>query len=203
MASAVDASPRAASGATALEVLGELRVLYLVYLPGAVALVALAVARGLSPLVLPALVLAGGLLWTLLEYLIHRFALHLGFRGAIRRHVAGKHILHHKDAAVHSGIVVLPFSAAVALVVFAALAAAVGLTPGMAIMAGVFLGYLGYEYVHLAIHRAGPLPPIWGDRILAHHLYHHQRSARANYAVLAPIWDRLFLTLGRPRPDSR
>ena len=142
------------------------------------------------------LVAAGLLVWTLAEYLIHRFGFH---------HVPGlkaAHLAHHADpTGLHGSPTV------VTVVVFAGLSFAplwylTSLPFAAATTAGVMLGYLGYVAVHYAVHHASGLGPQWlGKRlrqrlrglIRAHAVHHHQTDY--NFGVTTTLWDRVFGTL--------
>ena len=95
-----------------------------------------------------ALFAAGVLIWTLLEYLIHRFAFH-GF---------APHWQHHHDPIDPAFILAplwLSLSASGVLWVLLSVAAH-SAARGALMAAGIVAGYLAYELVHLRIHgRAG------------------------------------------------
>lgn len=130
-------------------------------------------------------------LWTLIEYLLHRFVFHerwLGQRGA------REHTEHHAKVDWFA-----PWSSKLLLAtpVLLALTALgvpfLGLGAGASLAAGVVAGWLAYEALHRAIH---VLPPHgayarWAWR---HHLQHHFGSPKANFGVSSPIWDRVFGT---------
>ncbi len=136
----------------------------------------------------------GVAVWTLAEYLIHRFGFH---------HVPGlkaAHLAHHADpAGLHGSptvVTVLVFGG----LVFLPLLGLAGLAPAAALTAGVMLGYLAYVALHYAVHHAGSLGPGWirGQmRVLirAHAVHHHQ--VRYNFGVTTTLWDRVFGTLHR------
>src|SRR5262245_26907794 len=83
---------------------GALRAPLAIYVPATFALAAFSVPR-VPAARLAALAAAGVLFWSLLEYAIHRFALHGIPRGRTRRYVAGQHLLHHRNPVDEAGIV--------------------------------------------------------------------------------------------------
>src|SRR5687768_8595592 len=97
------------AGPTVVGVLSALGSPFAVYTPVAAILLGTSVSR--SPATALGLALAGLLLWTLLEYLFHRFVLHLLPRGGARRLLAGRHLLHHKNPTGHPGVVLVWVSA--------------------------------------------------------------------------------------------
>jgi sterol desaturase/sphingolipid hydroxylase (fatty acid hydroxylase superfamily) len=137
-----------------------------------------------------------------MEYLLHRFLLHFVWRGAARRILAGRHILHHKNPERHPGIALLHVSALIAASTYGVLMLVTGPYRAAAFMAGLIAGYLAYEYCHLAIHE-GPAPRTAAFGFLrGQHLAHHLVNAHGNYAITLPLWDRVFGTaLGRSRLD--
>ena len=140
------------------------------------------------------LLAVGVAVWTLAEYLIHRFGFH---------HVPGlkaMHLEHHADpAGLHGSptvVTVLVFG----VLAFLPLWGLVGLAPAAGLTAGVMLGYLAYVAVHYVVHHAASLGPGWlrGQMralIRAHAVHHHQ--VRFNFGVTTTLWDRVFGTLHR------
>jgi len=182
-------------------VLRQLWLPFACYLPASGVLLAAGVAAGLGPSRASLATLAGFLSWSLGEYLIHRFWLHSRGRRILR--LAQRHLLHHKSPVDHPGTIRPWLSACVGAGLWSLSAATLGPATGCALVAGVLVGYLCYEFVHLAAHRGPqPLTP-WGRYLRAHHLAHHTRSARANYAIVCPLWDVLFGTRLASPPQPR
>ncbi|MCK6457046.1 MAG: sterol desaturase family protein, partial [Phycisphaerae bacterium] len=76
-------------------------------------------------------------------------------------------------------------------------AAALVLSIALAAHAGLLLGYVAYEFVHLSSHagrRWGPLRAL--DR---YHMRHHFENANRTFGVTTPLWDWVFGTLPRQR----
>ncbi len=129
---------------------------------------------------------AGVAVWTILEYLIHRFAFH-GF---------APHWQHHADP-VDPVYILAPLWLSVS-----ASAALWGLlwlltgspARGALTVAGIIAGYIAYELVHLAVHDARRTGLIL--RLLRkHHFYHHFADDRFCYGVTSPLWDVVFRSL--------
>jgi len=176
----------------------------LVYAP---MIVALLVAHADAALwLLVSVTLLGVLLWSLIEYVLHRFGLHLPQHSRAWRVayflVHGHHHAQPRDA--ERLVATLPQSALLLALVYAlaSLASALfgldrryGSAPVAALIAGTTLGYLLYEGAHYAIHharsRGGPL------RVIArHHLAHHA-DPTSRYGISTPLWDHVFRTLPR------
>lgn len=141
----------------------------------------------------------GVMLWTLLEYLLHRFAFHQRIFGAL---VAKEHILHHAkvDYFAHWTMKV-----AVAVPVLGAIVTVssliVGWQLGVSVPIGVLAGYAFYEVLHRRLHVSPPVGA-YGRWARRHHLLHHFERADLNHGVTSPIWDVVFGTLA-PRSTVR
>lgn len=141
-------------------------------------------------------VLAGVLSWSLLEYLIHRFAGH--HRTFAKKNPFGiEHTAHHSRGDYFApwwkkAIVVLGFTGLV--LPLAVLAA--GWSLGVAYTAGLIGFYLIYEVLHRLLHVWQGVGPYarWARR---HHFHHHFHDPRSNHGVTSPLWDVVFGTLQR------
>jgi dihydroceramide fatty acyl 2-hydroxylase len=138
---------------------------------------------------------AGGLLiWTLVEYVMHRFSFH--HAPASRLEVAIAYLVHGVHHAYPDDsrrwmmplIVTLPITAALTAVAHAA--AGVSALP---VVAGFVHGYLVYDTVHHAIHRGGSRSPVlrW---LRKHHMQHHYATPDKRFGVSSPLWDVIFRT---------
>ncbi len=146
--------------------------------------------------VLPA-VACGWALWTLAEYMLHRFAMHeLDGKGIMSR----EHLEHH----VHSGWsfdVTHLMSWAGMLVVGAVAWAPLGWmlvspTFGVSFAVGWAVGYFFYEYQHMSAHLRGPRNR-YERFVRRHHFNHHFGHPMSNHGVTTSIWDHVFRTLDR------
>lgn len=177
-----------------------------VYAPLIGALVVWHASAGLSVLVPGALL--GVLLWTLIEYFLHRFGLHLPqHTRAWRVAYFLVHGHHHAQPRDPERLVAsLPQSALLLALVYglASLAStslgldrAHGNAPAAALLAGTALGYVLYEAVHYAVHHTRSRPAIL-RAIARHHLAHHADPS-SRYGISTPLWDHVFRTL--PKRD--
>src|SRR6185503_5314008 len=93
--------------------------------------------------------LLGIVLWTLLEYLLHRFVFHR-FRGI----VGSFHHEHHGTPRNLQYLFVRPvFSIGVSVIMVGAIWALTGsIVQTLQFMAGIWLGYAYYESVHYRVH---------------------------------------------------
>ncbi len=144
-----------------------------------------------------ALVLAGLLLWTFIEYLLHRFVLH---HVPPFRHW---HALHHqRPQALICGPTLLS-SGLIALLVTAPAWALLGAAHAQALTLGLVLGYLAYGVVHHSAHHGGG--GRWMRERRRWHALHHHAPMSAGYGVSTGLWDHVFAsvpTTGRRRPTT-
>jgi sterol desaturase/sphingolipid hydroxylase (fatty acid hydroxylase superfamily) len=137
----------------------------------------------------------GAFLWSLGEYVLHRFAMHeLKGRGVLSR----EHLMHHVRASwIFDPMLVLAWLGVVAVgvlgwgqlgLVVLGPPAAVGLAVGWC------AGYAAYEYVHAMAHLRAPRTE-YQRWLRKHHFHHHFGHPMRNHGVSVAWWDRAFGTL--------
>ena len=148
------------------------------------------------------LLAAGLFVWTLAEYVLHRFVMHeMVGRGMPSR----EHLVHHADPENNPGRPLLSWIGIVVVgaVLFLPSGLALGewqfggAIAGLPVYAGWLLGYGIYEQVHERSHAKAPRGryTAWVRR---HHFHHHHGHPMANHGVTTPLWDRVFGTLEVP-----
>lgn len=149
-----------------------------------------------------ALALAAGLLyWTFIEYFLHRFVFHLvKVKEPWRTMASGLHMAHHremdiKELVIAPPLVSLGFSPVIFLV---ALAFTWSLSLAMLVVAGVFIGYVLYEWAHYGAHQYQPKNAFF-RYLKRYHLLHHYKDPNGTFGVTTPIWDYVFGTIYRPK----
>lgn len=139
--------------------------------------------------------LGGTALWTLLEYLIHRF---LGHSPRGRNPFRTEHVRHHATTHYFAPTAKKVLAATpVILSVWAALAFLLGLAEGSAFAVGLTMMYVAYEVAHRRAHTHPPTGP-YSRWLRRNHFHHHFRNPRANHGVTSPLWDRVFGTHEEP-----
>jgi sterol desaturase/sphingolipid hydroxylase (fatty acid hydroxylase superfamily) len=141
------------------------------------------------------LVVFGLFIWTITEYLLHRFIFHLELKSKIGARI--HFIFHgvHHDYPSDSRRLVMPPSISVPLAalfyfLFSFLIGGVSVLP---FFAGFLIGYLFYDISHYAIHHFNMHSKFW-LAIKNHHIKHHYQSPDKGYGVSSPIWDYIFRT---------
>jgi len=140
--------------------------------------------------------LLGALTWTLLEYVIHRWA---GHGRRFRKNPFGvEHVRHHVEGNYFAPSWKKLIIAAVVTAILCGPAIAVaGTGPGVAWVAGLIGFYGVYEVLHRREHTHPGFGP-YGRWARRHHFHHHFVDARKNHGVTSPIWDFVFGTYQRP-----
>jgi sterol desaturase/sphingolipid hydroxylase (fatty acid hydroxylase superfamily) len=135
--------------------------------------------------------IVGAALWTLIEYLIHRFLYH----GAPV--LTALHDAHHRDPAAYVGVPSFLSSGLIVAVCYLPLR---GYQPILAggFTSGVLLGYAAYMFVHHATHHIAIKPGDWLYEARVRHMAHHYHDD-ANFGVSVGFWDRVFRTRGARR----
>lgn len=152
-----------------------------------------------------ALVAAGALAWTFVEYWLHRLFFHLRPGGDARRvtsYIVHRH--HHAAPADRARLVATPAqSVSLALLLLAVYGALAGPSARWPLIAGTLLGYLGYELVHYSAHHRRPRTAL-GRALRRHHLRHHFADAGTNFGISSPLWDLVFRTYSSGQdPEDR
>ncbi|CBZ51901.1 hypothetical protein NCLIV_016930 [Neospora caninum Liverpool] len=158
--------------------------------------------KTLSPTCCFVSVSVGLALWTLLEYVMHRFLFHFPEqRLPDSRLIRIFHFLVH---AVHHLLPLDPLRLVVPPALFVALASGVYgvfslLLPQWAIQAGcpgALLGYIAYDVIHYSTHHMAFLQRVSHIREMKrYHMRHHFRYPLLGFGVSSKIWDWVFGTL--------
>jgi len=158
------------------------------YIYPAIVLFCLGFAAFSTPLLQIIAELAVGLaLWTLAEYLLHRFVLHAW------PYFADIHQAHHDETLEMIGtptiFSVLFFYVAVYLPFWWAFGPSIALPS----FAGFVSGYLAFAAVHFSVHHLDGNSKLLRTWKKMHAIHHHSIPGH-NYGVLTDFWDRVFGT---------
>ncbi|KAF9115806.1 fatty acid alpha-hydroxylase [Mortierella sp. AM989] len=142
--------------------------------------------------------LFGVVLWSLAEYVIHRFLFHLDdilpeSNISITTHFL-LHGIHHYLPMDRMRLVMPPLLATVLAFPLDKLGHFVFPDPqAHAVMAGGFFGYILYDMTHYYLHHAKVFK-IHFTEMKTYHLAHHYKNFEGGYGITSKIWDRVFNT---------
>ncbi len=139
---------------------------------------------------------AGLLLFTLVEYLVHRYVYHFRKIGPLRNLAFELHDFHHQHPKDKKRLA-MPIPVAVFISALLALIFwLIWSHKGLLLFAGFMVGYGGYLLTHYLIHILGPVNKVM-RYLWIHHSVHHFKDDTRAYGVSSPIWDWVFGTLPR------
>lgn len=169
-----------------------------IYLPVIGCLLHLAVVqRALSMGAAAGLFALGLLIWTLVEYTMHRCIFHYQpkSRWGKRLHFL-VHGVHHDYPQDASRLVMPPILSVPLAMCFYGLFLMIfgGLAP--AAFAGLLFGYLCYDMIHYATHHFSMKRGVW-LWLKQYHMRHHYKDDHVGYGVSSPLWDFVFRTRTR------
>jgi 4-hydroxysphinganine ceramide fatty acyl 2-hydroxylase len=139
--------------------------------------------------------LVGFFLFTLVEYLVHRYAFH------IDTDTPGKakfqytmHGVHHDYPRDKTRLAMPPVLSVTLAAVFFMLYRMLMGSYGLPFTAGFLAGYATYLCVHYSVHAFRP-PKNFLKILWAHHAIHHHQQTDAAFGVSSPLWDVIFGTM--------
>jgi len=151
---------------------------------------------GLSILTTSSYFVLGVFIWSITEYLLHRFVFHYHptTKWGQRIHFI-MHGVHH-DYPNDSLRLVLPPSVSIplAFLFFFLFKAVAGNVLAAPLFGGFGLGYLFYDISHYAIHHFKIDNKLW-TILKEHHMRHHYVDPEHGYGVSSTIWDHVMGTM--------
>ena len=144
--------------------------------------------------------LAGLLVWTLSEYLLHRYLFHYEPTHPRLKWIWYLiHGVHHEQPQCKTRLVMPPIlSIPLALLFYGFFYLTVSVVIGAPrwtapLFAGLITGYIIYDMTHYATHH---LSMKWGflKFLKRYHLLHHYKTPDVRYGISSPIWDFVFGT---------
>lgn len=139
--------------------------------------------------------LLGLFIWTLTEYILHRFIFHFypSSEWGKRIHFIF-HGVHH-DYPNDARRLVMPPSASIPLALAFYLLFKWSLSPALldGFFTGFIAGYLFYDMTHYMLHHAQFKNTFW-KKLKQQHMLHHYDDSTKKYGVTSDIWDKVFGT---------
>jgi sterol desaturase/sphingolipid hydroxylase (fatty acid hydroxylase superfamily) len=142
------------------------------------------------------LLFAGGfLLFTLVEYLMHRYLFHLPATSLKREKIAyTMHGVHHDYPKDKSRLAMPPVLSLILATLFFLIFRGLMGDYAFGFLAGFLMGYTTYLGIHYSIH-AFKVPGNFLKILWHHHSIHHYREPDRAFGVSSPFWDMVFGTM--------
>lgn len=139
----------------------------------------------------------GVVVWTFLEYTLHRFLFHLEIWMPDNSYfIAFHYIIHGVHHAFPMDRHRLVFPPVLALVIYYVLYYLIGLiipeTHIHGLAAGAIASYMIYDLGHYYIHHEQPLKVV--EYRKKYHMYHHYKDPDNGYGITTSFWDKVFGT---------
>lgn len=166
-----------------------------IYVPVIGYLFYLAIVDKIPALEIIGLIAAGLFIWTITEYLLHRFIFHFHTTSNFGKRITFMfHGVHH-DYPNDTKRLVMPPAVSIPLAtgfffLFKVLVGDIFVAP---FFIGFIAGYLFYDISHYAIHHFNMHSKFWLV-IKNHHMIHHYQSPGLGFGVSSPLWDVILKT---------
>jgi sterol desaturase/sphingolipid hydroxylase (fatty acid hydroxylase superfamily) len=152
-------------------------------------------AVGLSAVKIASLFVIGMLLFTLAEYLMHRYLFHMKEDTERKKKlVYTMHGVHHHYPKDKDRLAMpIPASITLSVLFYLFFKLIMGdLVYGF--LPGFFMGYASYLWVHYMVHAFQP-PKNFFKILWVHHGIHHYKEPERAFGVSSPLWDVVFGTM--------
>jgi sterol desaturase/sphingolipid hydroxylase (fatty acid hydroxylase superfamily) len=134
------------------------------------------------------LAVAGYAIWTLFEYLLHRFVFHhMPF-------FVGLHRAHHDESLELIGTPTVYSMFFLYFTAYWPLVLMFDTQVALCLMAGFITGYISYVGVHFLVHHKGSGGYAFMRKLKRQHAVHHHGTGERNFGVTTVFWDKVFGT---------
>lgn len=134
-------------------------------------------------------------IWTLVEYLMHRYVYHfINENKWVQKFHYLSHGVHHHYPKDEGRLFLPPVPGLLMASLFFGVFYLIMGTWAFAFFPGFVTGYLGYVYMHWAIHKFRKPKNRFGYIWTHHNLHHFKYNDRA-FGVSTPLWDHIFGTM--------
>ncbi|HNS11340.1 MAG TPA: sterol desaturase family protein [Bacteroidia bacterium] len=139
--------------------------------------------------------IAGVFIWTLTEYLLHRFVFHWEPPGKLGKRIHFIfHGVHHDYPSDSKRLVMVPtVSIPLAVLFYFIFYKILGEQSVAPFFSGFLCGYLFYDMCHYAIHHYNFKSKFW-LKLKQHHMLHHFGDMQRGFGVSSTFWDLVFRT---------
>lgn len=136
----------------------------------------------------------GMFVWTLLEYILHRFVFHMTAHSKRARHfVYTMHGVHHEYPRDRERLFMPPVPSIITASAFFLIFYLIMKWNALAFFPGFMFGYMLYGSMHYAIHSFKP--PFWLKALWRNHSLHHYKYPNFGFGVSSVLWDIVFRTV--------
>jgi sterol desaturase/sphingolipid hydroxylase (fatty acid hydroxylase superfamily) len=137
----------------------------------------------------------GIFMWTLTEYVFHRFVFHFVPKSKIGKQLHFiLHGVHHAYPNDSLRLVMPPGLSIPLSSMFCILFYFIFGKYFTVIFAGFMSAYLVYDMLHFAVHHVSAPDTKWFNSKKIRHMKHHYLHSETEFAVTSPYWDRIFNT---------
>nr|CAB3244115.1 fatty acid 2-hydroxylase [Phallusia mammillata] len=155
----------------------------------------------LSASAMPVIFVLGMLLWSFLEYSLHRWLFHSDPPTTSYFLITLHFLLHgqHHKVPFDSGRLVFPpvASSVFLVILYPMFRLVFSAAVTDSLVAGVLFGYVCYDMTHYYLHYGAPRKGSYFDRLRAYHVRHHFESPHLGFGISSKLWDYPFNTLIR------
>jgi sterol desaturase/sphingolipid hydroxylase (fatty acid hydroxylase superfamily) len=138
---------------------------------------------------------AGFLIFTLVEYLVHRYVFHMKTYTKLRKQIQyHAHGVHHDYPKDKDRLAMPPV---LSILISTLLLFLLRLVMGdyvFAFLPGFLIGYASYLFVHYIVHAYPPPKNVFKILWVHHGIHHYKRQDKA-FGVSSPLWDVIFQTM--------
>jgi sterol desaturase/sphingolipid hydroxylase (fatty acid hydroxylase superfamily) len=149
----------------------------------------------LSPLTTAAMFVIGVIVFTWVEYMVHRYVFHMKTYTALRTKLQYTlHGVHHEYPKDKDRLAMPPLlSITIATLLLLILKVLIG-DFVFAFLPGFLVGYAAYLGVHYMVH-AYPPPKNFFRALWVNHSIHHYKDGEVVFGVSSPLWDYVYGTM--------
>jgi len=166
---------------------------------GALLYYSIAVVGTLTALETTGLFVVGFLVFSLVEYTMHRFLFHIGTKTKKREQFQYTlHGVHHEFPKDKERLAMPPIMSITIATVLLFLFKLVLNIKVFAFLPGFLVGYAGYLFMHYILHTF-KAPKGMFNFLWANHAVHHYKDQTKAYGVTTPIWDYVFGSLPKKK----
>ncbi|CAH2004284.1 unnamed protein product [Acanthoscelides obtectus] len=157
------------------------------------------ITKDASPFIPVVLSISEGIvLWTLIEYSLHRWVFHMEPSGKSKSMIYfhfAIHGLHHKVPFDSRRLVFPPFPAAIITFTIYKLTSLFFCdSTHLLVIAGGLLGYVVYDMIHFYLHHGAPDENSYFYHLKRYHNQHHFAHHNSGFGISSVFWDKIFGT---------